>query len=91
MIDMLVYDAFRFAVFIRDGIRDDLNGTVRAVDLAYSATVAPVLIILIMHKDQFTLEAVKHFEMLPVLGVFLRDNLPGVHEIIAGDPEPFPE
>ena len=91
VIDMLVDDAFLFAVGHIDFCLQDLDGAVRANCLTYPATCAAMLVVLIVRHDHFTLEPVVHFQRLPVFRVLLGYDLPGAEEVSAGHLHPRQE
>ena len=85
MVDMPADDAFLFAVGHFDFILDDFDGTVGAVGLTDSAAGAPVLVLIVMGHDHFTLVTVEHLKGFPVFGILLCNDLPGAEEVTGGD------
>lgn len=91
MIDMFINypDFLAFRCHFLAG--KNLNGTIGAVHLAYAATGATVLVIIIVRHDHLPFITVKHNQVISVLRIFLGDNFTGTNKIPSGDPHSGPK
>lgn len=83
VINMLVNDAFRFPILADFLGCDDLDRTIWTVVFTDPATVAAMLVVLVVNHYDLAPEALEHLEILPVLGILLCYDLPGTEKILA--------
>ena len=85
MVNMLIDNSHGFTFFVGSRIGDDLDGTVRAIQLADSTTVAGMKVIFIVFKDQLAFKPVEHFQFLAIFRILLCYNLFRMYKVVSGN------
>lgn len=91
MINMFIDYALRFAILIWNGIGNDFDGTVRAVQLANATTVTMMEVVFVVFQDDFAFEPVEHSQLFTVFRILLSYNLFRMYKVVSRNHEPFPE
>ena len=75
MINVLVDDAFLFAIGHVDLVLNDLDRAVWTSGFTNPATGATVFVVIVVRHDHFALEPVIHFQRFPVFRILLGHDL----------------
>ena len=86
---MLIDGSLFFAILCCYCLGDYFNCSVGAVNFANTAACAFMLVLFIVRHDHFSLESVEHDKILPVVRIFLGDNLARAEKVAVGDAHTF--
>jgi len=88
VIDMLVDNAFLFAFLIHNVFCDDLNGTIRAANLANTTAGTFMLVVFVVCHYNFTPKAFEHHKCIAVFEILLGNVVPGSEKVLRGNFHP---